>query len=294
MGTYQVNKLKTYVDESELIIINKDLRIRLSKTLLEKYHQGLYDNGLAQMLDHIKQVKNLGLKYPANANPIFYIYVVPDENFRELLEFPSYRDYKGGGKPVYSYDLDSFNTAYGISNNMLENKKDMKVMQVVNSIHEFTHLVHSMFFNKDRLLSEGFAEALPLYTMDYESSFDEHREMLKTLTEDQILTAGELIDLAEHNEFNIGAIIPGKSCGFDFSYISSYLFVRGCLETIAIKFKLDRSEATQKFLEIVRSSKNTHQWLIYDIANAIDIAKEELLDGKQMQLKVIKELSSIK
>jgi len=291
METYQANILKEYIDKSELIIINEDLRIRLSKELLEKYNQGLYENGLSQMLDCIKQIKSLGIKYPANADPIFYIYIVPNENFRELLNFPSYRNYKGGGKPVSAYDLDSFNSAYGVSNSMLENRKEMNIMQVVNNIHEFAHLVHSMFFNKDRLLSEGFAEALPLYTLDYESSFDEHRKMLKTLTEEQLLSAQQLIGLADNNKFNTGAIIPDKSCAFDFSYISSYLFVRGCLETIASKFNLDRVSATQRFLEIVKQSQCTHQWLIYDIANAIGIPQEELLNGKEMQFNVIKGLS---
>jgi hypothetical protein len=290
MERYQTNILKEYVDKTELLIIDVDLRVRLSKELLEKYNQGLYTNGLAQMLEHIKQIKELGIKYPANANPIFYVYIVPDNNFRELLNFPSYRNYNGGGKPVSSYDLDGFNTAYGVSNNLLENKKELSIMRVVNSIHEFAHLVHGMFFNKDRLLSEGFAEALPLYTMDYESVFDEHREMLKTITEKQILSAQRLIELADNSNFNNGSIIPNKSCSFDFSYISSYLFVRGCLETIASKFNVDRVQATQRFLEIVKQSQCTHQWLIYDIANAIGIPQEELLNSKKMQINIIQNL----
>ncbi len=290
MKKYQVNKLKEYIDKTELLIIDDDFRVRLSNELLEKYNQGLYNKGLTQMLDHIKQIKELEIKYPAKANPIFYIYIVPDNNFRELLNFPSYRNYKGGGKPVPSYDLDGFNNAYGVSNNMLENKKEQNIMQIVNNIHELAHLVHSMFFNENRLLSEGFAEALPLYTMDYESLFDEHREMLKTLTEEQILSAQQLIELADNNNFNIGAIIPNKSCAFDFSYISSYLFVRGCLETIASKFNINRVQATQKFLEIQHQSQCTHQWLIYDMANAIGIPQEELLNGKEMQINVIKKL----
>lgn len=291
---YQSDKLKEYIHSTQIITIDDNLKVRLSNDLLNKYNSGLYNNALNQMLAHIKQINNLEIKYPGKAQPVFYVYVVPDENFRELLKYPAMRVTNGGGKPVPSYDLDSYNKAYGVNNNMLENRKEYNISQTVNNIHEFAHLVHSMFFNSDRLLSEGFAEALPLYTMDYESSFDEHREMLETLTKEKILSAQQLIELSENNNFNAGAVAPNKSCSFDYSYISSYLFVRGCMEVIASKEGLDRIQATQKFLEIIKQSQSSHQWLIFDIANSIGIQQEELLNGKEMQLNVIKGLKSSK
>ena len=163
-------------------------------------------------------------------------------------------------------------------------------MQEVNTIHELAHLVHSMFFNKDRLISEGFAEALPLYTMDYESIWKEHQQMLKDLPEDKILSAQQLIEITSNNNFNIGAVMPNKSCSFDYSYISSYLFVRGCLEVIASKFNINKVEATQMFLEIVKQSNSYNQWLIYDIANAIGIPQEKLLKSKEIQINTIRNL----
>jgi len=294
MQEYQKDKLKEYIENSELINISENFRIRLSKDLLENYNKGLYNDRLVIMGEHIKLINDLGIKYPANAKPIFYFYIVPTDNFRELLNFPSHRNYVAGGKPVPSYDLDGFNMAYGVSENVLTNKKNYNIMYVVNNIHEFAHLVHSMFFNKDKFISEGFAEALPLYTMDYESQFDEHREMLQSLQENQVLSAQQLIELADKSNFDAGAVIPNKSCGFDISYISSYLFVRGCLEKIVDNYNLNRIQATQKFLEIVRESQRTHQRLIFDIANAIGLPQDELLNGKSMQFKVIKGLSRFK
>ena len=38
MKEYQVNKLGEYIQESELIVIDENLRIRLSKELLKKYN----------------------------------------------------------------------------------------------------------------------------------------------------------------------------------------------------------------------------------------------------------------
>jgi len=294
MEKYQVNRLKKYIERTKLIVVNEDLRIRLSEELSKKYNQGLYDNGIDIMLDYIKQINDLGIKYPANAKPIFYIYVVPDDSFRELLNFPTdtTSSKKSGGKSVSCYDLDGFNTAYGMSNNSIENRKEHSMKQTVNNIHEFAHLVYSMFSsNSQKLLAEGFAEALPFYTMDYESTFGEHREILRTLTEEQVLSAQQLIELTYGNNFDIDDTTLSKFCSFRISYISSYLFVRGCLEKIANKFGLDRAQATQRFLEIIRESQYTNQWLIFDIANAIGAEQEELLGGKEMQLKLIESLT---
>ena len=292
MQEYQRNKLKGYIENSELVNINKDLKIRLSKDLLENYNNGSYNDRLNLMIEHVKLIDDLKIKYPGNAKPVFYLYVVPTNNFRELLNFPSFRNYTIGGKTVPSYDLDGFNSAYGMSENVLTTKEKSNIMNTVNNIHEFAHLVHSMFFNRDRFIDEGFAEALPLYTMDYESQFDEHRKMLQTLKEEQILSAQQLIELTDKGNFDMGVIIPNKSCAFDVSYISSYLFIRGCLETISSNYDLDKVQATQNFLEIVRESQYTKQWLVFDIANAIGLPQEELLHGKEIQLNVIKKLSN--
>lgn len=290
MDRYKTDKLKEYIEQSEILIINKDLHIHLSKDLLKKYDAGIYSEGIKHIVSCINKIKKLQIKYPANAKPIFYVYIVPNENFRELLNYPSHIKTKGGGRPVTSYDLDGFNEAYGISSNLLENQTKPNIMQEVNTIHELAHLVHSMFFNKDRLISEGFAEALPLYTMEYENIWEEHQQMLKELPEDKILSAQQLIEITSNNNFNIGAVMPNKSCSFDCSYISSYLFVRGCLEAIASKFNINKVEATQKFLEIVKQSNSYNQWLIYDIANAIGIPQEKLLNSKEIQINTISNL----
>lgn len=255
MKEFKTNPLKNYIENSVIIEINDWFKIRLTKELLINYESKIYSKGLEYLEENIKKIKELDIKYPGNANPIFYLYIVPNENFVELLNFPTARSSKGGGKPVPSYDLEGFNSAYGLSSNMLENRTKPTIMRTVNSIHELAHLVHSMFFNQNRFLCEGFAESLPLYTMDYESKFEQHKELLKTLEKKQILSAQELIELEEKKQFTTEPLIPNTSCSFELPYISSYLFVRGCLEIIASQFKINRNEATQKFLEIMKQSK---------------------------------------
>ena len=223
-----------------------------------------------------------------------YIYIVPDDSYIELLKFPKKFDKgRGGGKPVTCYDLDGFNTAYGLSQNMLENKKEeTNIARIENDIHELSHLIHSVFFSKSQTISEGFAEALPLYGLDIEDIFTEHKNALLNLSEEQILSAQELLDSEKDDTYGIDEIIPNRSCSFRTSYISSYLLVRGILETIAEKYNFTKAQAIQHFLEIVKQSNCMNEWLIYDIANAISILPDDLLNGKELQIKVINSLSN--
>ena len=287
---YKADKLRKYIEESVLKLVDKDFRIRLSKELAEKYEDGVYTNAINNFKKYIQQIKNLNLQYPANANPIFYVYLVPDNDFIDLLKYP-YTTRKGGGRPVASYDIDGFNTAYGLSQNIWENmSKEPNISQVVNDIHEFAHLVHGLFFSKNRFLSEGFAETLPLYTMDYESKFDEHRNAIKKMKFNQIFSVKELLDMEKNNAFGGEAIISNRSCSFDLSYISSYLVIRGCIETVASKFNIGRIEATQKFLEITRGSNCINEWLVYDIADSLELPRDELLNEKTLQIDTLQNL----
>lgn len=288
---YQKDKLREYIEKTKIITINDHFRLRMSNELLDKYTSGTYKDGINNLVNYTNQIQKLKLIYPANAKPIFYTYIVPDDQFVELLNYP-YKTRKGGGKPVPSYDIDGFNSAFGQSQNIFEYAFDKKptISQIVNGIHEYAHLVHSQFFKKDRLISEGFAEALPLYTLGYESKFIEHRNFLKSLKLNQIYSPKQLLDMQDNGTFYGKAVEPHKSCSFALSYVSSYLFVRGCIETVASKYKLDRVQATQKFLEVVRSSQCSHGWLIYDLADFLGIPRNELLNTKKLQNKVLSEI----
>lgn len=292
---YEKNKLKEYIKNSELRVFNKDIKVRLSKELAIKYDKGYYNEYLNNISKYIKMIKKLNIKYPGNAKPVLYVYIVPDNNYRELLGIPEkYDNGKGGGKPVMCYDLDGFSSAYGLSQNILENKnKETDISKVENEIHELSHIVHSQFFNKNLIISEGFAEALPLYGLNMEKDFTEHKNALLNLEEEQILSVQEILKLEKDGTFGIETILQNKTCSFRISYISSYLFVRGCMEIIAKKFDLKKEDAVQRFLEIVRESECINEWLIFDIADALDLSREELLNGKQIELEALKSLLEI-
>ncbi|MDR2269245.1 MAG: hypothetical protein LBD94_03625 [Rickettsiales bacterium] len=287
------NNLSGYIEDSELRKIDDSFFARMSKGLAAKWDKGLYVNGVRNLQSHISEINSLDIRYPSNARPNFYLYIVPDENFIELLNFP-FKDAKRGGKPVSIFDLDGFNSAYGCSQNTLENAPDAieGIAQKVNGIHEFAHLVHGQFFNRDRILSEGFAEALPLYILDYEKKFDEHREIIKSTTAGQIFSAAELIKMGRDRSFGMVTRIRHKTCSFDWSYISSYLFVRACLNIIESKFNFDKRTAAQKFLEIVRASQYSGEWLIVDLAQSIGANADILLNKKSYQLGQIERIRS--
>lgn len=287
MHNYKIDELKLYIDNSEVIKINDDLKIRFSKVLLKNYKDGLYDKQIENIVFAIDEIKKLNIKYPSNAKPVYYVYIVPDDNFVTLLNFPTRRATKGGGKIVKCYDLDGFSSAYGVSSNIMLRQNDANIMEKVNNIHEMSHMVHNMFYSKDRYLCEGFAEVLPLYILDYEQKFRQHRECILSLSEEDILTVQELLELEDKNEFAGYSLLPNASCSFDRAYVSSYLFVRGCINVIEEKFKINKSEAMNKFLEIIMNSMYMHQFLVFDIAAALDVDKEDLLNGKFIQYKAI-------
>lgn len=119
---YNKDILRKYISDSWLRIYNERIKVRLSKELALKYDAGIYDKFLEEIDKGLQMLDGLNIKYPSNSMPILYIYVVLDDNFVELLNFPKTfaKGKNGGGKAVACYDLDGFNFAYGLSQNVLE------------------------------------------------------------------------------------------------------------------------------------------------------------------------------
>lgn len=290
---YKKDFLREYIEESELRIYSNKIKVRLSKELAVKYDKGAYNNYFKKIEKYLNLLETLSIKYPGNANPVLYIYIVPDTNYENILNIPeSFDKGTGGGKPVNCYDLDGFNSAYGLTQNMCENVSEdiINISKMENEIHELSHIIHSQFFNKNSIISEGLAETISLYILDLEDKFDEHRNALKSLKEEQIYSAKEILDSETNNTYGKEELLSNKSCSFRLSYISSYLFVRGCIKLIEEKFKLNKKEATQKFLEIIKQSRCTNEYLICDIADVLGISRDILLNTKQIQFDTLHSL----
>ena len=63
------------------------------------------------------------------------------------------------------------------------------------------------------------------------------------------------------------------------------------METIVKKYNLSKEQSVQHFLEIIKESDCSNERLIYDIADALDLPRDELLNGKHMQLELLQSLS---
>lgn len=82
---YEKDLLRNYVDTCEIKVFDKQICVKLADNLALKYDAGVYDDYLNHISDCFKRIKNLGFTMPGNANPIFYIYLIPDELGIKLL-----------------------------------------------------------------------------------------------------------------------------------------------------------------------------------------------------------------
>ena len=291
---YQVDYLRDYIKHSELRVFKGKIKIRLAKELAIKYDNGDYNDRLNNICEYLDMINTLNITYPSNANPILYVYIVPDDRYAELLKMPKTFDRgTGGGRPVICYDLDGFIMAYGTSQNLLDKRPPFTDMErIENYIHELSHLVMNQFASKNSMISEGFAEALPLYGLGLEEKYDKHRDIVVNLKEEDILSPKELIEQEDEKTFGTTTITNG-SCLFRNSYMSSYLFVRGVLEEIALKYSLTKGKSINYFLNFIKNTGCTKEFLVYDIAYELDYSPEELLNTKILQLKAIDSIKKL-
>ena len=290
---YRKDILREYIKNSEIREYSDSIKVRLSKELAEKYDNGEYDNYLRELQKDFNLVSSLNITLPGGAKPVFYLYIVPDENYYDYLNTPpAFRSGGRGGKPVPCYDIDGFNSAYGISQNIAEEfNPNITIARQVNNVHEVAHIFQHQFYSGNSMLGEGFAETIPLYGLDLEDTFEEHKELLNNLREEDILSAKELIDQMRTGKFGEKELKPNKTCSFRESYVSSYLFVRGCIETLKENEKCTREEAIQDFLMLIKNMNNNNEYMIADIAEYIHIPVETLLFGKSLQLSIINNIT---
>lgn len=283
-------KLEEYIKESVLVKFSNCLFLRMNKALYKNYKQGLYDKELNKILKNIEKISSLKIDYPINFRPKFYIYVVPNDIDSELLNFPKELNYLRKGKIVPCFDNDGFNSAYGVNDNCLAINSKECISTTVGNIHELSHLVFNMFNNRVRCLQEGFAEALPLYTLNLENEYKEHKDIICNLKEDDIFTINELLDISKKGSYFDKNLLSNKGVSFSCFYVSCYLFVRGLLEIIADKYHLNRIEATKKFMNICYFIKNDGKEMFTELANELGIDSIMLFNSKKIQFNVIEKL----
>ena len=140
--------MKEFINDSEVKIFSKNMKVRIHKSLITNYDKGLYYNALMNLQKCFDLINSLNIKYSGNANPILYIYIIPLSESASLINLPN-----GGGRGIPSYDLEGFKYAYVVSENVLENEKEnINITQLENNIHELAHLIHGEFFFKNQTI----------------------------------------------------------------------------------------------------------------------------------------------
>jgi len=287
--TYQKNLLREYIQNSCLRIFNDSIYIRLSGNLTEIYDKWLYNNYIDSIYNAYKELLSLELKQPCNGIPNLYVYIVPDDNYAKLLSYPEkYNKWTGGWKPVKCYDIDWYLQAYGVSQNICINFPEKPIIsRIENNIHELTHIICGQFAYKWTTISEWLAEAVPLFILDHEKQFTEHRDAILSLKQEDIFTASELFSSEKDNSFWTISVNPKKTCSFRYSYISSYLFVRWLLETIVEIKWLSKIWALQYFLELLKNSEYNRDWLMLDICDDLWLDANMVINWKNLQNRAI-------
>ena len=183
--------------------------------------------------------------------------------------------------------MDGFPLAYGLSQNCLENKEtnNLEIADLENELHELSHIVLSQFLLGNQVISEGIAETLPLYGLRLEEKFEKHKQVIATLEENNIYSLKELLNKQRDGSYGNDVVLSNMTCSFRLSYISSYLFVRGLVEE---KYLLSTTEAINYLFSILRGNRGyANEFLIYDIADALELSHDELLNKKDMQKKAL-------
>lgn len=286
-----MSKLEDYIKETTVIPINDFFKVRLSNDLYQDYLNHLYDVKIALMEKIINNLISLDISFKSEL-PVFYLYIVPNENFKELLDYKY--DTKGGGRPVKCFDFDGLNYAFGISANLMKCMHTPTLNEEINLAHELAHLLHMQYFINEETLSEGFAEALTFYNLSYEEKAKEHRDIIFNLSQNRIYSINKLINLSNNNSFYTEPLIKNSICSYEPSYISSYLFIRGLIKAVEQKYNLNKNKAAQVILEIISESKHYDQFLIFELAEKIGLDAKKTLNGKELQLSAIEDIKKKK
>lgn len=275
--------LQDYLKTSELRIVNDNFRIRMSPEIAKNYDAGLYDSGIAEHTGCINEILALGLHNTLDKKPVIYTYIVPDDRLQELLMYPY--DRPRGGRPVACFDQDGLFSAYGATQNTFIMDGTPSVAKHVNNIHEYVHLIQHQFHPfKHGLFQEGFAEMVPWYLLDYETKCPAHT---MAIVNTDLYSADDFLNGASFRDQ-----VPNRTCSFQKSYISAYLFIRAIIENMEKNLNITKREAALEFLTHYGQDGFDKYFLIQDLANVAKMDCDKLMRTTDYQKEVLQNIKN--
>ncbi len=233
--------VQDFAKHSEIRIVRNDLRIRMLPDAAKDYDMGMYHEAIDMWQNLVKEIRTIDLVYPNGAQPVFYVYFVPDD-FYKNTDFANIL-----GKAEYSVDKEVFIRTLCYLQKTLTDKTQNDKTNIFNRVaklHELSHCVHSNFGEQTRFFDEGIAEAIPWYILGYERRIPTHLKWMRALP--KMYSIQDYRDnLVPYNE-KLGP----KICSYRSGYVSAYLLVRAIISNIKKKFKISPCAALQKFLDL--------------------------------------------
>ena len=280
-----------YKNSSKVYVINEKLKFRIPDVLIKDYEDGKFNNYIESMTNIVNMLDTLQVKYKYDAHPVYYIYMLSIDNYKEILQIPSNFDNgTGGGRPIGCIDPDGFYKAYAVTDNFCRYSKEEyeEVFRKSNNIHEIVHLIlNNKKFNPDRYFSEGLSEAVPLYVFDMEKDFTKHRDLITNLKEEDIIPINELYEQGDNNTFGDKKLNESYACTYRASYVSSYLAIASMIDHISKEYGIDKKKATSTFLDVAESTLGGNGMFLNSFASKIGMDFNTLYFGKEYQLEYI-------
>lgn len=147
--------------------------------------------------------------------------------------------------------------------------------------HELAHIIHGGYFRNLAQVSEGFAELLPHYLMNFETKNLKHQQAIANFNETEMQT----LDFVNQNGMFAREEINGRETQQLKSYMSVYLWMLAYTKRLEKLYQKDKFETTNLMLEKFEPIDQLQNW--HDksqaLAELVKLSPNELMNGITLQ-----------
>lgn len=258
-------------DATELV------RIAVRKEFMPEVSKKNLGKNFIENIDKLAQdITNLPLNYK---NPIHFSFlVVPTgKEFSGIVKLPVE---KGMCEAPIALDKQYPLTLCVDENWFIQGFDNINISSRVGLTHELAHIIHGGYFRNLGQISEGFAELLPHYLMNFEAQNINHKKALASFDEKDMQTMA----FVNQNGMFAKENIDGRNTQQRQSYMSVYLWMLGYVKRVENIYNADKFAATNMLLERFSQIDNqTWKDKIKAVADMVKIPQQEMMCGLSLQ-----------
>lgn len=158
--------------------------------------------------------------------------------------------------------------------------KNLDFQSKIGLTHELAHIVHGGYFRNLGQISEGFAELLPHYLMNFEGRNLKHQKAISSFQEK------DMLNMAFLNQNGMFAVdeVDGRETQQLKSYMSVYLWMLAYTKRVENIYRLNKFEATNFILNEFSKVDNL-RWndKTIAIADMVKMPRDEVMNGLTLQ-----------